>query len=76
MNPSLGSKINVSFLSLNRKKRSLAIDLKKSQDKPVLLDLVRNTDVFLAKYCARPAIVTTESMRRSTPALSARRERD
>lgn len=42
-----GNRINVSFLSLNRNKRSLAIDLKSPDGKAVLLELVRTADVFL-----------------------------
>lgn len=49
-----GHRINVSFLSLNRNKRSLAIDLKSAQGKAVLLDLVRSADVFLQNY--RPGV--------------------
>jgi crotonobetainyl-CoA:carnitine CoA-transferase CaiB-like acyl-CoA transferase len=50
----LGNKINVSFLSLNRNKRSLAIDLKSEDGKAVLLDLVKTADVFLQNY--RPGV--------------------
>ena len=49
-----GNKINVSFLSLNRNKRSLAIDLKAPEGKAVLLEMVRNADVFLQNY--RPGV--------------------
>ncbi|TYC90449.1 CaiB/BaiF CoA-transferase family protein [Novosphingobium sp. BW1] len=49
-----GNRINVSFLSLNRNKRSLAIDLKSPEGKAVLLDLVKNADVFLQNY--RPGV--------------------
>jgi len=49
-----GRKINVSFLSLNRNKRSLAIDLKSSDGNAVLLNLVRTADVFLQNY--RPGV--------------------
>lgn len=49
-----GNKINVSFLSLNRNKRSLAIDLKAPEGKAVLLDLVKDADVFLQNY--RPGV--------------------
>ncbi|WP_336969223.1 CoA transferase [Sphingobium aromaticiconvertens] len=49
-----GNQINVSFLSLNRNKRSLAIDLKAAEGKTVLIDLVRGADVFLQNY--RPGV--------------------
>lgn len=49
-----GNKINVSFLSLNRNKRSLAIDLKSAEGKAVLFDLVRGADIFLQNY--RPGV--------------------
>ncbi|MBB2972925.1 CoA transferase [Mesorhizobium sp. RMAD-H1] len=49
-----GKKINVSFLSLNRNKRSLAIDLKSPGGREVLIDLVKNADVFLQNY--RPGV--------------------
>lgn len=49
-----GNRINVSFLSLNRNKRSLAIDLKSAEGKKVLLELVESADVFLQNY--RPGV--------------------
>ncbi len=49
-----GRRVNVSFLSLNRNKRSLAVDLKSPTGRAVLLDLVRTADVFLQNY--RPGV--------------------
>jgi len=49
-----GNRINVSFLSLNRNKRSLAVDLKQADGKAALYDLVRTADVFLQNY--RPGV--------------------
>ncbi|MFD4324354.1 CaiB/BaiF CoA transferase family protein [Nocardioides sp. NPDC058538] len=49
-----GNQINVSFLSLNRNKRSLAVDLKNVAGKNVLLRMVENADVFLQNY--RPGV--------------------
>ena len=49
-----GNKINVSFLSLNRNKRSLAVDLKSPEGKQVLLDMVKTGVVFLQNY--RPGV--------------------
>ncbi len=49
-----GNQINVSFLSLNRNKRSLAINLKAPEGKAVLLELVKTADVFLQNY--RPGV--------------------
>lgn len=49
-----GNRINTSFLSLNRNKRSLAIDLKSEAGKAVLLELVKTADVFIQNY--RPGV--------------------
>jgi crotonobetainyl-CoA:carnitine CoA-transferase CaiB-like acyl-CoA transferase len=49
-----GNRVNVSFLSLNRNKRSLAIDLKSEDGKAVLLELVKTADVFVQNY--RPGV--------------------
>jgi crotonobetainyl-CoA:carnitine CoA-transferase CaiB-like acyl-CoA transferase len=49
-----GKRVNVSFLSLNRNKRSLAVDLKAPEGKQVLVDLVKTADVFLQNY--RPGV--------------------
>ncbi len=49
-----GNRVNVSFLSLNRNKRSLAVDLKSPDGKQVLMDLVKTADVFLQNY--RPGV--------------------
>jgi crotonobetainyl-CoA:carnitine CoA-transferase CaiB-like acyl-CoA transferase len=67
-----GNRINVSFLSLNRNKRSLAIDLKSAEGKAVLLDLVKTADVFLQNY--RPGVakrlgVDYESLSKINPRL-------
>ncbi|MFZ2507711.1 MAG: CoA transferase, partial [Steroidobacteraceae bacterium] len=67
-----GNKINVSFLSLNRNKRSLAVDLKSLEGKQVLLELVKSADVFLHNY--RPGVparlgIDYESLRRVNPSL-------
>lgn len=67
-----GNKINVSFLSLNRNKRSLAVDLKSAEGKAVLIDLVKTADVFLQNY--RPGVakrlsVDYESLSKINPGL-------
>lgn len=49
-----GNKVNVSFLSLNRNKRSLAVDLKNAEGKALLMELVKTADVFLQNY--RPGV--------------------
>jgi crotonobetainyl-CoA:carnitine CoA-transferase CaiB-like acyl-CoA transferase len=49
-----GNKINVSFLSLNRNKRSLSVNLKTPEGKDVLYDLIKSADVFLQNY--RPGV--------------------
>jgi crotonobetainyl-CoA:carnitine CoA-transferase CaiB-like acyl-CoA transferase len=67
-----GNRINVSFLSLNRNKRSLAVDLKTDAGREVLRRLVATADVFLQNY--RPGVaarlgVDYESLRAVNPAL-------
>lgn len=67
-----GNEVNVSFLSLNRNKRSLAVDLKSPGGKTVLDELVASSDVFLQNY--RPGVaarlgVDYESLRRINPQL-------
>ena len=49
-----GNRINVSFLSMNRNKKSLALDLKSERGREVLYQLVRTADVFLQNY--RPGV--------------------
>lgn len=49
-----GQAINVSFLSLNRNKRSLAVDLKAAEGRALLLELVKTADVFIQNY--RPGV--------------------
>ncbi|MEG3164768.1 CoA transferase [Sphingomonas sp. PB2P19] len=50
----LGNRINTSFLSLNRNKRSLAVDLKSAEGKAILLEMVKTADVFIQNY--RPGV--------------------
>lgn len=49
-----GNRINVSFLSLNRNKRSLAIDLKSDAAPDVMRRLIESSDIFLQNY--RPGV--------------------
>jgi crotonobetainyl-CoA:carnitine CoA-transferase CaiB-like acyl-CoA transferase len=67
-----GNRINVSFLSLNRNKRSMAVDLKSSEGRDLLYRLVKTSDVFLQNY--RPGVaarlgVDYESLRAINPSL-------
>jgi crotonobetainyl-CoA:carnitine CoA-transferase CaiB-like acyl-CoA transferase len=67
-----GNRINVSFLSLNRNKRSLAVDLKSEAGRDILRTLVASADVFLQNY--RPGVaarlgVDYESLRAINPDL-------
>ncbi|MFV0282409.1 MAG: CaiB/BaiF CoA transferase family protein [Castellaniella sp.] len=67
-----GNQVNVSFLSLNRNKRSLAIDLKSDEGREILYRLVREADVFLQNY--RPGVaprlgVDYETLSRLNPRL-------
>ncbi len=50
----MGNRVNVSFLALNRNKRSLSVDLKAPEGKEVFTDLVKTADVFLQNY--RPGV--------------------
>lgn len=49
-----GNRINVSFLSLNRNKRSLSVNLKSDEGRETLLTAVGTADVFLQNY--RPGV--------------------
>ena len=60
-----GNRINVSFMSLNRNKRSLAVDLKNPDGKAVLMDLVRTADVFIQNY--RPGVAKRLGVDYDTP---------
>lgn len=67
-----GNKVNVSFLSLNRNKRSLAVNLKADEGRALLYRLVEESDVFLQNY--RPGVakrlgVDYESLRAINPSI-------
>ncbi|TDO52491.1 crotonobetainyl-CoA:carnitine CoA-transferase CaiB-like acyl-CoA transferase [Kribbella sp. VKM Ac-2527] len=67
-----GSEVNASFLSLNRNKRSLAVNLKSGEGRELLYELVRTADVFLQNY--RPGVaarlgVDYETLRELRPEL-------
>src|SRR3954470_4372731 len=67
-----GNAINVSFLSLNRNKRSLAVDLKSCGGAEVVRELVASADVFLQNY--RPGVAARlgldyESLRAINPSI-------
>ncbi len=49
-----GNRINVSFLSLNRNKRSIAVDMKSEEGREIIRRLVAGADVFLQNY--RPGV--------------------
>ncbi|WP_306120683.1 MULTISPECIES: CoA transferase [unclassified Roseitalea] len=49
-----GNQINVSFLSLNRNKRSIAVDLKSDAGRKLIRRLVGQADVFIQNY--RPGV--------------------
>ena len=62
----------MSFLSLNRNKRSVALDLKSAEGKAALRTLVATADVFLQNY--RPGVaarlgVDYETLRAINPAI-------
>ncbi|WP_072807239.1 CaiB/BaiF CoA transferase family protein [Rhodococcoides yunnanense] len=67
-----GNQVNASFLSLNRNKRSLSLDLKSPQGREVLERLVETADVVLQNY--RPGVagrlgVDYETLRAIKPDL-------
>jgi crotonobetainyl-CoA:carnitine CoA-transferase CaiB-like acyl-CoA transferase len=67
-----GNEINVSFLSLNRNKRSLAVDLKSDGGKQIVRELIADSDVFLQNY--RPGVAKRlgldyESVRGINPSI-------
>src|SRR5260370_19547436 len=67
-----GNGTNRSFLSLNRNKRSLAVDLKSAEGKNLLFELVKSADVFLQNY--RPGVaerlgVDYENLEKINPRL-------
>ncbi|MBL4600902.1 MAG: CoA transferase [Rhizobiaceae bacterium] len=49
-----GNKINVSFLSMNRNKRSLALNLKDDEGKKLFAKMVATADIFIHNY--RPGV--------------------
>jgi crotonobetainyl-CoA:carnitine CoA-transferase CaiB-like acyl-CoA transferase len=49
-----GQQVNASFLSLNRNKRSLAVNLKSAEGREIVLGLAGRSDVFLQNY--RPGV--------------------
>ncbi|MDO9396179.1 MAG: CoA transferase [Herbiconiux sp.] len=67
-----GNRITVSFLPLNRNKRSIGVDLKAAEGKELLYELVKTADVFLQNY--RPGVaarlgVDYETLRAINPSL-------
>jgi crotonobetainyl-CoA:carnitine CoA-transferase CaiB-like acyl-CoA transferase len=67
-----GNEINVSFLSLKRNKRSLAVDLKSDGGKQIVRELIADSDVFLQNY--RPGVAKRlgldyESVRGINPSI-------
>ncbi len=56
----VGNEINASFLSLNRNKRSLAVDLKQPEGRDLVLRLAAEADVFLQNY--RPGVAARLGM--------------
>ena len=67
-----GNRVNASFLSLNRNKRSLSLNLKDPRGRAAMMRLVEGADVFLQNY--RPGVadrlgVDYESLRAVKPDL-------
>ncbi len=55
-----GHRVNVSFLSLNRNKRSLAVNLKDAEGRRLVHELAKDADVFLQNY--RPGVAARLGM--------------
>ncbi len=55
-----GNRVNVSFLSLNRNKRSLAVNLKSGEGRRLVHELASTADVFLQNY--RPGVAARLGM--------------
>ena len=55
-----GHRVNVSFLSLNRNKRSLAVNLKDAEGRRLVHELAQDADVFLQNY--RPGVAARLGM--------------
>ncbi|SEB55198.1 Crotonobetainyl-CoA:carnitine CoA-transferase CaiB [Paramicrobacterium humi] len=67
-----GNQVNASFLSLNRNKRSIALDLKNDSAREVIHKLVETADVFLQNYrtgVAERLGVDYETLRKINPRL-------
>ncbi|MFI7613659.1 CaiB/BaiF CoA transferase family protein [Nonomuraea terrae] len=59
-----GNRVNASFLSLNRNKRSLAVDLKSQEGREIVHRLAATADVFLQNY--RPGVAERLGMDHAT----------
>ena len=55
-----GNRVNVSFLSLNRNKRSLAVNLKSAEGRYLVHELAKTADAFLQNY--RPGVAARLGM--------------
>lgn len=67
-----GNRVNVSFLSLNRNKKSLALDLKSERGRTILHKMIETADVFLQNYrpgVAKRLAVDYETLRAINPKL-------
>lgn len=67
-----GNRVNVSFLSLNRNKKSLALDLKSERGRTILHKMIETADVFLQNYrpgVAKRLAVDYETLRAINPTL-------
>ena len=60
-----GREVNASFLALNRNKRSIALNLKASEGRQIVLELAARSDVFVQNY--RPGVAARSG---STTTLS------
>ena len=64
--------MSAAFLNLNRNKRSIALDLKREEDKHIMLDLLKTADVFVTTVrpqALRKLGLDYESLRETNPRL-------
>lgn len=64
--------MNTSFISTNRNKRSLTLDLKKEKGKNIFMEMIRTADIFVSNF--RPEVhrklgIDYETLKKINPGL-------